>query len=162
MSTQMETSKSFTGHILPPNFDYVMDIASMLTLKMMPSHTNCLRMGFHWEAQKSLQARSGLPCWFCQGQPLLCPNHSALVPRLEGKRPFCPAPTLPSWVTGRGGRIQLLPGQAVPPAHAEPHPDTCTWALHHCHFSHHPWLRQGLGGRGATSASTRPGEQQAG
>lgn len=96
----METSKTFTGHILPPNFDYVMDIASMLTLKMMPSHTNCLRMGFHWEAQKSLQVRSGpyrLPCWFCQGHPLLCPNHSALVPCLEGKRAFCSAPTLSSW-----------------------------------------------------------------
>lgn len=103
MSTQMETSKSFTGHILPLTFVYVMNIASMLTLKMMPSHTNCLRMGFHWEAQKSLQARWIL--WLQMADQVFTDSSSLLV--LPGSPIILPKPLCLGALPGR--RMTSLP-----------------------------------------------------
>lgn len=159
VSTQMETGKSFIGHIFPPNFGFVMDIASMLTLKIMLSYTNCLTMRFHWEAQKSLQARWIL--WpqladqiFRDSSSLLVlPGSPTALPKplclgaLPGGQDLSAQPQhFPVGSLGEVARTELFPGQVVPPAHAESHPNTGTWTLHHLPLhSHHPLLRQGLG-----------------
>lgn len=183
VSTQMETSKSFTGHILPLNFVYVMNIASMLTLKMMPSHTNCLRMGFLWEAQKLLQARWIL--WLQMADQVFTDSSSLLVlpgspitlPKplclgaLPGRRmTFLPSPNafqLGYWE--KWPEFNFFPGQAGPPAHAEPCPLTHAQEHHiTCQFSPHPLLRWGPGPRlagtrrEATSTSPSSAEQHAG
>lgn len=64
----------------------------------MPSYTNCLRMGFHWEAQKSLQARW---IWWPQmadqvftdcSSLLVLPGSLSLGALSGGQETFLPSP----------------------------------------------------------------------